>query len=178
MKKNEGTNEGTYVYVYTCTSGSTSWEVRKCFRKYQSFESTKVQRTTTFVSISESTVHYALRVPPYFRTSVHFLHKCVPFSLVRGVKAECQLNSSREQHSIRRMGVPTKKELKSTLISVGTAEHTLRENVSRLSEDSLDPHLIAAALTAIRRELRTSPVGPGWIVKVRFNLDRPLTFCF
>jgi hypothetical protein len=21
MKKNEGTNEGTYVYVYTCTSG-------------------------------------------------------------------------------------------------------------------------------------------------------------
>ena len=128
--------------------------------------------------VQRCTVHYALRVSPYFRTSVHFLHKCVPFSLVRGVKAECQLNSSREQHSIRRMGVPTKKELKSTLISVGTAEHTLRENVSRLSEDSLDPHLIAAALTAIRRELRTSPVGPGWIVKVRFNLDRPLTFCF
>jgi len=169
------------VYFRKYFLGST--KVRKCFRKYLYFESinlSKVQRTTTFVSISESTVHYALhvRVPPYFRTSVHFLHKCVPFSLVRGVKAECQLNSSREQHSIRRMGVPTKKELKSTLISVGTAEHTLRENVSRLSEDSLDPHLIAAALTAIRRELRTSPVGPGWIVKVRFNLDRPLTFCF
>ena len=46
-------------------------------------------------------------------------------------------------------------------------EGALRANVSRLSDDADDPQVVASALSAIRKELRGSPEGPEWVVKVR-----------
>ena len=52
-------------------------------------------------------------------------------------------------------------------------EGALRANVSRLSDDADDPQVVASALSAIRKELRGSPEGPEWVVKVRDTALRP-----
>ena len=56
--------------------------------------------------------------------------------------------------------------------SLKERETKLRNNVTRLSEDADEPTEVAAALTAIRRELRTSPEGPSWVVKVSIPSHR------
>lgn len=46
-------------------------------------------------------------------------------------------------------------------------EAALRETIARLSDDADEPQTVAAALVAIRKDLRGSPDGPAAVVKVR-----------
>ena len=45
-------------------------------------------------------------------------------------------------------------------------EAALRDNVRRLTDNDDEPPALAAALSAIRRELRGAPEGRAWVVKV------------
>ena len=66
------------------------------------------------------------------------------------------------------MGV--KKSTPTTVCSRPEHDIALRESVRRLSENADEPEIVAAALCAIRKFLRTSPEGPAWVVQVRFTL--------
>lgn len=54
--------------------------------------------------------------------------------------------------------------------SLKERETNLRRCISILSDAPDEPAEVAAALTAIRRELRASPEGPGWVVQVSSHL--------